>query len=198
MMLDKLKGARVGVALTGSFCTLGKVFEALPSLVEAGAILTPILSFSVNSLDTRFFSASEVRERIEAICGRKALATIPQVEPIGPKKLFDLLIVAPCTGNTCAKLACGIADTPVTMACKSQLRNDRPVLIGLSSNDGLSVAARNIGVLMSRRNIYFVPYGQDDPLNKPASLVLDAAKLSQAADAALGGRQIQPVLVELK
>lgn len=194
-MLDKLKGARIGIALTGSFCTLGKVFDALPTLVEAGARLTPILSFSVESLDTRFFTAQQVRRQIEQICGVPALTTIPQVEPIGPGRLLDLLIVAPCTGNTCAKLALGIADTPVTMACKSHLRNGRPLLIGLSSNDGLAGAAPNIGALLGRKHVYFVPYGQDDPVNKPTSLVLDPGQLAQAAQAALEDRQLQPLLV---
>ncbi len=194
-MTSILSGARIAIALTGSFCTLQKVFDALPALTAAGAELTPILSNAVATMDTRFFTANMVRETIESLCGRKSLITIPEVEPIGPRKMFDLVIVAPCTGNTCAKLATGIADTSVTMACKSQLRNQRPVLLGLSSNDALAVGARNIGTLMSRRHIFFVPYGQDDPAGKPASLVLDASRLKESAEAALEGRQLQPLLM---
>ncbi|MEF9972994.1 MAG: dipicolinate synthase subunit B [Clostridia bacterium] len=194
-MTNNLAGARIAIALTGSFCTLAKVFSALPALKDAGARLTPIFSPAVDQLDTRFFSAAEVRARMTELCGCAPLTTIPEVEPIGPKKWFDLVIVAPCTGNTCAKLAAGIADTSVTMACKSQLRNDRPVLIGLSSNDGLSVAAHNIGVLLSRKNIFFVPFGQDDPVAKPTSLVLNAGLIAESARFALEKCQIQPMLV---
>ena len=194
-MTSKLSGVRIGIALTGSFCTLQQIFDVLPELVAEGAELTPILSEAVATLDTRFFKASDVRRIIEEICGRKSLITIPSVEPIGPKKMFDLIIVAPCTGNTCAKLASGIADTSVTMACKSQWRNSRPVLLGISSNDVLAAGARNVGMLLSRRDIYFVPYGQDDAQSKPTSMVLDATQLKAAAIAALEGRQIQPILV---
>ena len=192
--INILEGARIAIALTGSFCTLEKVFEAVRLLKEAGARLTPILSPAVATIDTRFFRAAESRGIIESICRNKALTEIAQVEPIGPKKHFDLLVIAPCTGNTCAKLACGIADTSVTMACKSQLRNERPVLIALSTNDALAVAAQNVGTLMSRKHIYFVPIGQDDPIDKPASMVFDTKKLVQSCEAALERRQIQPVV----
>lgn len=193
--MGNLSGARIAIALTGSFCTLQAVFDVLPALRAAGAELTPILSGAVVTMDTRFFTARKVRETIEDICGRAALTTIPEVEPIGPKRMFDLIVVAPCTGNTCAKLSLGIADTSVTMACKSQLRNQRPVLIGLATNDALAAGARNMGVLMARKQIYFIPLGQDDPAAKPSSMVFHASRLQEAAGAALAGRQLQPLLV---
>lgn len=193
-MKADLRGAKIGVAMTGSFCTFSALFAALPCLAEAGAELQPILSYSVSHWDTRFFTAAAVRERIEAICGRRAWTSVPEVEPVGPRKLFDLLLVAPCTGNSCAKLAAGIADTPVTLACKSHLRNDRPVLLGISSNDALSANAANLGALLSRRNFFFVPFGQDDPAEKPASLVFFPDLLMEAAGEALRGRQLQPLL----
>ena len=194
MECNHLDGARVGLALTGSFCTFSKLFEVLPELVAAGAHVTPILSYAVASMDTRFFSAKQVRDTIEGLCGCRALTSIPEVEPIGPKKLLDLLIVAPCTGNTCAKLACGIADTPVTMACKSHLRNERPILLGISTNDGLAANARNIGQLMARKHLFFIPFGQDDCIAKPESLVFDAKQLVKAANEAIIGQQRQGLL----
>lgn len=193
-MSGELKDMRVGIALTGSFCTFHKLFEALPALREAGAILQPILSNHVYTMDTRFYRAEEVRRRMEDICENPCWHTIEQVEPIGPKKLLDLLIVAPCTGNTLGKLAGGIADTPVTMACKSQLRNARPVLLGISTNDGLAASAQNIGMLMNRKHVYFIPFYQDDPVNKPTSLLMDVEELIHAAEAAMRQEQLQPLL----
>ena len=194
-MNDILEGKRIGFAMTGSFCTFAQVFPAAEALAQTGAQLFPILSNNVWSLDTRFFSAAEVRRRLTAIAGREIWHTLPDVEPIGPKKLLDLLIVAPCTGNTLGKLAGGIFDTPVTMAVKSHLRNDRPVLLALSTNDGLAMSARSIGTLLAWRNIYFVPFRQDDPERKPSSLVADMAEIPRAAREALQGRQVQPVLI---
>ncbi len=194
-MSDILEGKRVGFAMTGSFCTFSQVFPAAEALVQAGARLFPILSDNAWSLDTRFFTAAAVRERLENIAGRAIWHTLPQVEPIGPKKLLDLLVIAPCTGNTLGKLAGGIFDTAVTMAAKSHLRNGRPVLLAVSTNDGLSTSARSLGALMAWRNVYFTPFRQDDPVNKPASLVADMARLPDAARAALEGRQLQPMLV---
>jgi len=193
-MNEILTGRRIGFAMTGSFCTFSRVLPMAEALVQAGAKLFPIMSDSVWSLDTRFFPAEEVRARLSAIAGRGIWHTLPQVEPIGPKKLLDLLVIAPCTGNTLGKLAGGIFDTPVTMAAKSHLRNGRPVLIALSTNDGLSTSARSIGTLMAWRNIFFVPFRQDDPENKPASLVADMTEILNAACGALEGRQVQPVL----
>lgn len=192
-----LQNKRIGIAMTGSFCTFQKVFEALPALVEAGAQLYPILSFNAYSLDTRFYMAAEVRERLRFLCGNPVWHTIEQVEPIGPKKLLDLVIVAPCTGNTLGKLAGGIADTPVTMACKSQLRNGRPVLLCVSTNDGLAASAQNIGLLLNRKHIFFTPFYQDDPAKKPTSIVFDAQDLLPAACQALADQQLQPVLKSL-
>ena len=193
-MNEILAGKRVGFAMTGSFCTFSRVFDAAESLAEAGADLYPILSDNAWSLDTRFFSAEAVRDRLGAICGREIWHTLPQVEPIGPKKLLDLLIIAPCTGNTLGKLAGGVFDTPTAMAAKSHLRNDRPLLLAVSTNDGLAMSARSIGTLLAWKNVYFVPFGQDDPVKKPTSLVAAMSLIPEAAAAALAGRQLQPVL----
>ena len=192
---DLLKGRKIGFALCGSFCTFSKAFEQMIKLKAAGAELTPIMSFNASSLDTRFGTAEENVMTAERICGRGVINTIPLAEPVGPKKMFDLLIVAPCTGNTLAKLAAGITDTPVTMAVKSHLRNGSPVLIAVSTNDALSASAKNIGVLMNTRNIYFVPLRQDDFVKKPTSAVADFSKLHDAALSALNGQQLQPVLM---
>ena len=192
-MLD-LNGARVGCAMTGSFCTFRAVFDAWRALKAAGAALTPIMSFNAASVDTRFYPAAEAVRIFREIAGREPLVTLDAVEPIGPKKLLDALAIAPCTGNTLAKLANGIADTPVTLAAKSHLRNGRPLVIAVSSNDALARNAKNIGELMAARNVYFVPFAQDDPAGKPNSLVARFEKLPEAVACALKGRQIQPVL----
>ena len=190
-----LKGKRIGCAMTGSFCTFRQVFEAWKELKEAGAELYPIMSFNACSLDTRFYPAKEAVETFEEICGRKIWNSIEQVEPIGPKKLLDLMIVAPCTGNSIAKIACGITDTPATLAVKSHLRNQRPVLIAVSTNDALMGSAQNIGRLMRAKNICFVPFRQDDAAGKPASCVADFDLLTKSAEYALEGRQLQPMLI---
>ena len=192
---DILKGKRVGFAMTGSFCTFARVFEAAEALAAAGAQLYPILSDNAWTLDTRFFRAEEVRRRLEDICGRPIWHTLPQVEPIGPKKLLDLLVIAPCTGNTLGKLAGGVFDTPAAMAAKSHLRNERPLLLAVSTNDGLAGAARNIGELLCRKHYYFVPFRQDDPVGKPSSLVADLGCVPDTVAAALAGRQLQPLLL---
>ena len=180
--------------MTGSFCTFKAVFEAWEALAATGAELTPILSFNAATTDTRFGLAEQTRERLREITGREPLRTLAQVEPIGPKKLLDALVVAPCTGNTLAKLAAGIADTPVTLAAKSHLRNGRPVVIAVSSNDALGQNAQNLGRLLSTRNMFFVPFRQDDPLGKPNSLVARFEKLPETLAMALEGRQIQPLM----
>lgn len=189
-----LDGQRIGIAITGSFCTFSRIFEQMRQLVRLGANLTPIMSFNACTLDTRFGTADENVRTAEEICGNGVINTIPLAEPIGPKKMFDLLIAAPCTGNTLAKLALGITDTPVTMAVKSHLRNSRPVLIGVSTNDALAASAKNIGALMNTKNIYFVPFSQDDCEKKPTSLIADFTKLPAAAAAALAGKQLQPII----
>lgn len=190
-----LSGKRIGFAMTGSFCTFSQVFPEAQRLADEGAALYPILSDNVWSLDTRFYTAEQVKSRLEAICGRPIWHTLPEVEPIGPKHLLDLLIVAPCTGNSLGKLAGGIIDTPVVMAAKSQLRNDGPVLLAVSTNDALAMCAKNIGALLACRNFYFVPFRQDSPEKKPASLVARFDLLFESACAALEGRQLQPLLV---
>ena len=190
----ELAQARVGCAMTGSFCTFKAVFEAWRAVRNTGAALTPIMSFNAASVDTRFYPAAEAVAIFGEIAGRKPLATLAEVEPIGPKKLLDALVIAPCTGNTLAKLANGIADTPVTLAAKSHLRNGRPLVIAVSSNDALAQNARNIGQLMAMRHVYFVPFAQDDPAGKPNSLVARFELLPETLAAALKGRQIQPLL----
>ena len=191
-----LGGVRIGCAMTGSFCTFRAAFDAWRALRATGAELIPILSFNAGSLDNRFYTAADARQIFTEICGHEILDCIPAVEPIGPKKLLDLLIVAPCTGNTLAKIAAGITDTPVALAVKSHLRNNRPVLLAISTNDALSGSAQNIGKLMNTKNIYFVPFRQDDPEKKPASAVARFELLPESANLALRGRQIQPILVE--
>lgn len=183
----------VGFAMTGSFCTFSKVFPVMEKLAGIHT-LVPIISNAVATIDSRFGTAQDNIQTISEICKRAPLDSIPAVEPIGPKKLLDALIIAPCTGNTLAKLSCGIADTPVTMAAKSHLRNGRPVIIAVSTNDGLAAAAENIGRLLARKCYYFVPFTQDAPEGKPASLVADLTQISPTLEAALEGRQVQPVL----
>ena len=184
----------IGFAMCGSFCTYAQVFPVMEELAKNNRI-TPIFSFASASTDSRFGTATEHLERARNICGRSPLRTIEGVEPIGPKKLLDALIIAPCTGNTLAKLAHSIADTPVTMAAKSHLRNGRPVIVAVSTNDALAGAAENIGKLLARKHYYFVPFGQDDAERKPTSMVADFEKIPQTLEAALGGIQIQPVLL---
>lgn len=184
----------IGFAMCGSFCTFEKVFPVMEALAKDYSVI-PIFSTASYTIDSRFGTHSAHIERAEQICGRPVLNTIEQVEPIGPKKLLDALIVAPCTGNTIAKLARSIADSPVTMAVKSHLRNGRPVVIAVSTNDALAGAAENIGKLLSRKHYYFVPFGQDDPSKKPTSMVADFSKIPETLSAALEGRQIQPILL---
>ena len=184
----------IGFAFCGSFCTYKQVFPALEILASVNTV-TPIFSQISYSTDSRFGSAEDHIRRAEEICGTRVLHTIEDVEPIGPKKLLDALVIAPCTGNTLAKLAHSIADGPVTMAVKSHLRNGRPVLLAVSTNDALAGAAENIGRLLGRKHHYFVPFGQDDPKNKPTSMVADFSRIPAALDAAMEGRQLQPVLL---
>ena len=184
----------IGFAMCGSFCTFSEVFPILEKLSQAYSVV-PIFSFASASVDSRFGAAKEHLEKAEKICGVTPLCSIESVEPIGPKKLLDALIVAPCTGNTLAKLAHSIADTPVTMAAKSHLRNGRPVIVAISTNDALAGAAENIGKLLAKKHYYFVPFGQDDSTKKPTSIVADFKKIPQTLEAALAGEQIQPILL---
>ena len=181
--------------MCGSFCTFDKAIEQMSLLKAKGAEVTPIMSQTAYTTDTRFGKADDINTRIESICKKSIIHTVEDAEPIGPQKMFDILLVEPCTGNTLAKLACGITDTAVTMACKSHIRNARPVLLAVSTNDALAGAAENIGKLLNKRNLFFVPFGQDDPENKPTSMVADFRKLPQALELALIGKQIQPILL---
>lgn len=184
----------IGFSMCGSFCTFSDVFPVIEELATQHTLI-PILSFNASSIDCRFGTAQGHIQRLTEICGRVPLHSIEEVEPIGPKKLLDALVIAPCTGNTLAKLAHSIADSPVTMAAKSHLRNGRPILIAISTNDALAGAAENIGKLLCRKNYYFVPFGQDDPQKKPTSIVADFKKIPQALQAALEGYQLQPLLL---
>lgn len=183
----------VGFALTGSYCTYHLIFPVMELLCRDYSV-TPVFSYNAATTDSRFGKAADHLSVAQEICGAAPITTISAAEPIGPKQLFDILVIAPCTGNTLAKLAHGIADTPVTMAAKSQLRNGRPVLIAVSTNDALSGAAENIGKLLNRKNIYFVPFRQDDPIAKPTSMVADFSKIPHAIECALQQKQIQPLL----
>lgn len=188
-----MSGNRLGFAMCGSFCTFHRVLPEMERLKAAGWDVQPILSQTAYSTDTRFGKAADFVERIEAITGKRVWHTLAEAEPIGPKKLLDLLVVAPATGNTLAKLAMGLADTSVTLACKAHLRNERPVLLAVSTNDALGAAAKNIGALLNARHLFFVPMRQDAPESKPRSVVADFTKLPEAAAAALAGKQLQPV-----
>ncbi len=189
-----MKNKTIGFAITGSFCTFKKVICELAVLAETGATIMPIMSHIAYSTDTRFGKAADFVSEIEKITGQKVIHTITEAEPIGPKNLLDALVIAPCTGNTLAKLAGGITDTSVTMAAKATLRNQKPVILAVSTNDGLGASGRNIGQLLNTQNLYFVPYGQDDPVQKHNSLVADMTKITDTVKAALEGKQIQPVL----
>lgn len=189
-----LSDKRIGFAMTGSFCTFRKVLAQLEKLADTGADITPIMSETAYSTDTRFGTAEGFTKRIEDICKKPIISTLAAAEPIGPQSLLDLLVIAPCTGNTIAKLAMGITDSTVTLAAKAHLRNRRPVLIAVSTNDGLGNAAKNIGILLNSKNIYFVPFRQDDFENKPNSLVADMSLIPEACDAAIHSRQLQPIL----
>ena len=191
----KLEGKKIGYAFTGSFCTFRKSIEALKRLIENGAIVTPIMSFNSYYMDTKFGKSDDFIKEIEELTGNKVIHTIQDAEPIGPKKLFDALIIAPCSGNTVSKLANDIIDTPVTMATKSHLRNERPVVIAISTNNGLAGNAMNFGKLLNMRNYYFVPFKQDNPITKPRSIVFDPEYIIKTLEYALNGEQISPILL---
>ena len=186
---------KIGFAMCGSFCTYSAAFPAMTALAREHTVI-PIFSFNAATTDSRFGTAREHLRLAHEICGRDPICTIADAEPIGPKKMLDILIIAPCTGNTMAKLAHGIADTPVTMAAKSHLRNGGPVLIAPATNDALAGSAENIGKLLARKNIYFVPFGQDDPSGKPTSMIADFSRIPLAMAAAMEGLQLQPVLIQ--
>ncbi len=189
-----MRKERVGFALCGSFCTHARVLEELEKLCREYETVLPVVSEVCQRTDTRFGTAEAFLSAVEKLTGHTVISSISQAEPIGPKKLLDVLVIAPCTGNTIGKLAGGITDTPVTMAAKAHLRNDRPVVIAIASNDGLSGAAKNLGELMARKNYFFVPFGQDDAVGKPCSLMADFSLIGETIQAALEGRQLQPLL----
>ncbi|MBO5976779.1 MAG: dipicolinate synthase subunit B [Oscillospiraceae bacterium] len=184
---------RIGIALTGSYCTYERAFAAIEELCEKYDV-TAIMSETAASTNSRFGAAEDFIRRLESMTGKSVLKTIVEVEPAGPQRMFDVLVIAPCTGNTAAKLANGITDSSVTMAAKSHLRNGRPLLLAIGTNDGLSGSARNIAELLGRKNIYFLPFYQDDPVGKPRSLASDYTSLERSILEALEGRQIQPIL----
>lgn len=186
---------RLGFAMCGSFCMLTKTLRELPSIIEAGYDITPIMSETVYSTDTRFGTAEHFKRELSETTGKEIIHSIQEAEPIGPKKLFDILLIAPCTGNTISKIALGITDSSVTMAAKAHMRNKKPLLIAVSTNDALGASAKNIGILMNSKNIFFVPMRQDDPEYKETSLVADMSMLLPAVTAALEGKQLQPILL---
>ena len=185
---------RLGLGICGSFCTYDALLPVVRTLAQRYEV-TPILSPAAAGTDTRFGPADRFRGELREICGRGPILTLEEAEPIGPKGLLDILAVAPCTGNTLSKLAAGTADTSVTFACKAHLRNARPVVLAVSTNDGLAAGAANIGLLLNRKHYYFVPFRQDDPAGKPTSLAADYRLLPDAIEAALEGRQLQPLLL---
>ena len=184
---------RLGLALCGSYCTYEKLFAALPGLKEQYDLI-PILSDTAAETDTRFGRAADHIRRLAELTGRRVITTIAEAEPLGPQEPMDALLIAPCTGNTLAKLSQGITDSSVTMAAKAHLRNGRPLVLAFSTNDGLSGSAENIGRLLNRKHVYFVPFGQDDPAKKPRSLQADFSLLAETVEAALRGEQLQPIL----
>lgn len=190
-----VKGKKIGFALTGSHCTLDEIISQIKALVQAGAEIYPIFSTTVDLTDTRFGTAQKWKDAIRNCTNQAIISTIVGAEPIGPQKMLDVLVVAPCTGNTIAKLANGITDTPVLMAVKAHLRNQRPVVLAVSTNDGLSMNAQNIGLLLNSKNVYMVPFGQDNPQGKPNSLVANMSKIQETIEVALEGKQIQPLLL---
>ncbi len=191
-----MKLKRIGFAMCGSYCTHGEVLKALGKLCEEYETVIPILSENCVATDTRFGTARALIDTVERLTGQTAVRSIAAAEPIGPRKLLDALVIAPCTGNTLGKLAGAITDTSVTMAAKAHLRNERPVILAIATNDGLSASAKNIGILLARKNYFFVPFGQDDAVGKPCSLIADFSKMSETIDAALEGKQLQPLLLK--
>ncbi|HEY8363822.1 MAG TPA: dipicolinate synthase subunit B [Tissierellaceae bacterium] len=191
MLLERIK---IGIGITGSFCTFDTVINEIKRMVDEGAEVYPIMSFNASSLDTKYGLAKDWIEKIENITGHKVISTIQDAEPIGPTAFLDVLVIAPCTGNTLAKIANGITDTPVCMAYKAHLRNGKPVVIAVSTNDGLSTNAKNLGLLLDKKNVYFVPFSQDDPFKKPNSIIAHYDMIIPTILEALKGKQIQPLL----
>lgn len=191
----EVKDKKIGFILTGSFCTFSKVIPKIKELKKLGAHIIPIMSFSCYNMDTKFGKATDFISEIEHITENKIIHTIQDAEPIGPKKLTDIMVIAPCSGNTISKLSCDIIDTPATMAAKSHLRNNLPLVIAPSTNNALSGNAENLGKLLNRKNYYFVPFRQDNPITKPRSVVFDADYIIKTIEFALDNEQIQPILL---
>ena len=190
-----MEDLRVGFAFCGSFCTMSKALDALEQTAARFGPVTPIVSETVAHTDTRFGQAHDFMREMERICSRRVIDSVAGAEPIGPKGLLDVLVICPCTGNTLAKLAHGITDSPVTMAAKAHLRNGRPLVLAIATNDGLTGSAPNLGTMLGRRNVFFVPFGQDDCVGKPASLAADFSLVPAAIQAACRGEQLQPILL---
>ena len=191
----ELENLKVGLAITGSFCNFSETSNVIDNLLKDGVKeIIPIISASTKDFDTRFYKAKEYVKMLEEKTGNKAIDSIVKAEPVGPKDLVDIIVICPCTGNTLAKLAHGITDTPVVMAVKSHIRNNKPVVIGVSTNDGLGVSLANIGILLNTKNMYFIPFRQDAPKAKPKSLVLDYRYVNETIKLAINGKQIQPII----
>ena len=190
----KLKGKTIGLAITGSFCTFDKIIYEIENLLSEEANVIPIFSTNVQNIKSRFGDTQEFIKKVEDMTGNNAILTIEDAEPIGPKGLLDIIIIAPCTGNSLAKLVNGITDTPVLMATKAHLRNLKPVVISLSTNDALGINFKNIGELLNLKNMYFVPFGQDNAISKPTSMIAHTNLIIPTLEAALDGIQIQPIL----
>lgn len=191
----ELKDKKIGFVLTGSYCTFSKTIPKIKELIKKGSVVIPIMSYNAYNLDTKFGKAKDFIREIEEITGKKIIHTIQEAEPIGPKRLTDIMVVAPCSGNTMSKLACDIIDTPATMAVKSHLRNNLPVVIAPSTNNGLGSNAPSMANLLNRKNYYFVPFRQDNPITKPRSIVFDFEYIIKTIECALNNEQIQPILL---
>lgn len=194
--MKSLTGLNLGIALCGSFCTFSKALKNIEELVNLGINVTPIMSFNAYETSTRFGEASDIITQIEKLTQKQIIHTIATAEPLGPKNLIDALLIAPCTGNTLAKLNHAITDTPVLLAAKSLMRNGKPIIIALATNDGLGANLQNIGALFNKKNVYFVPVGQDNPAKKPYSLIADFTQIQTTLSLALAGQQVQPVLIK--
>jgi dipicolinate synthase subunit B len=190
-----IEGLKIGFALTGSSCNFSNVFPIIEDLAKKGADIYPIISHAVDAYDTRFGTAQEWKNKLKEITGKELITNIVEAEPVGPKLKLDVIVVAPCTGNTTAKLANAITDTSVTMACKAHLRNQRPLVLAIATNDGLGANAKNIGLLLNSKNIFFVPFGQNDAANKPNSIVAKFDKIEETIETAIVGKQLQPILI---
>jgi dipicolinate synthase subunit B len=190
-----MKNKSIAFGITGSFCTIKEVLKCMEEIVKSGYDIFPVLSNAVANTDTRFISSAEIKQRVSDICGKPPIDTICGAEPIGPKNYIDIMVIAPCSGNTLAKFNTGVTDSPVLMAAKATLRNNKPVLLAVSTNDGLSNNAKNIGELLNKKNIYFVPFSQDDYINKNFSIIADFSLILPAIESALSGKQLQPLLL---